>query len=87
MSRHPVRTVLRLAPRERLRLSGLLWPEAAARVADSAYVTSERVGSGQILLFASEPDFRGSYHGTRRLLINAVLLGPGCGTSQPLPPP
>ena len=87
MSRHPVRTAVRLAEKKRLRLSGLLWPEAAARIADSAYVTTERIGNGQIILFAAEPDFRGSYHGTRRLLINAVLLGPGCGTSQPVPPP
>ena len=87
MSRHPVRTAVRLAEKTRLRLSGLLWPEATARIADSAYVTTERIGNGQIILFAAEPDFRGSYHGTRRLLINAVLLGPGCGTSQPVPPP
>jgi len=84
LSKHPVATPVRLASRERLRLSGLLWPEAATRLADSAYATVERVGNGQVILFAQEPDFRGTWYGTRRLLINAVLLGPGCGTSQPM---
>ncbi|MCH8273424.1 MAG: hypothetical protein IH851_01365 [Armatimonadetes bacterium] len=85
MSKHPVRTPVRLADEKRLRLSGLLWPEAAARIADSAYATVESVGNGQIILFSVQPDLRGFYHGTRRLLINAVLFGPGFGTSPPVP--
>ena len=83
LSAPPVQTPVRLAARERLRLSGLLWPEAASRLADSAYATVERVEQGQVVLFVCEPDFRGGWQGTRRLLINAVLLGPGCGASAP----
>ncbi len=85
LSKHPVETPVRMAPPKNLRLCGLLWPEAAMRMGDSAYVTRERVGRGQVILFAQEPDYRGTWHGTRRLFLNAVLLGPGCGTSQPTP--
>ncbi|MFQ5413218.1 MAG: hypothetical protein ACE5E6_02045, partial [Phycisphaerae bacterium] len=85
MSKYPVATPVRLVEARRLRLSGLLWPEARKRHADSAYATVERVGRGQIILFASDPFFRGYFEGTGRLLLNAVLLGPGMGTSAAVP--
>jgi hypothetical protein len=70
----------------RLRMSGLLWPEAAERLANSAYVVREQVGAGQVILFASDPNFRAATHGTARLFMNAAVLGPGLGTSQPIKP-
>jgi len=85
MSRYPVATPVRLAPADGLRLAGLLWPEARRRWADTAWATVERVGRGQIILFAGEPAFRGYMEGAARLLMNAVLLGPGAGTDQPVP--
>jgi len=63
-----------------IRMSGLLWPEAAQRIANSAYLTRESVGSGQIIMFSGEPIFRGATLGTNRLLLNAVVYGPGVGT-------
>jgi hypothetical protein len=68
----------------RLRMSGLLWPEAAHRLAHAAWVTRERVGHGQVILFASSPDFRGATRGMARVLQNAVVYGPGLGADQPL---
>tara|TARA_B100001248_G_scaffold228673_1_gene187707 strand:- start:4408 stop:7194 length:2787 start_codon:yes stop_codon:yes gene_type:complete len=65
-----------------IRMSGLVWPEAAQRIANSAYVTRERLGSGQIILFSGEPNFRGSTLGTNRLWLNAVVYGAGLGTSK-----
>ncbi|UCC30622.1 MAG: hypothetical protein JSU86_20805 [Phycisphaerales bacterium] len=85
MSKHPVKTPVRLAAKDNLRLSGLLWPEARDRLANSAYATVERVGYGQIILFAGDPFFRAYLEGTGRLFLNALLLGPGLGTSQPVP--
>jgi hypothetical protein len=85
MSKHPIRTPVRLADADVLRLSGLVWPEARERLANTAYVTVERIGHGQIILFASDPFFRGYLEGTGRLLLNALLLGPGIGTSQAIP--
>lgn len=64
----------------RLRMSGLLWPEASQRLANSAYLTRESFGRGQIILFAHSPAFRGSALGAERLLLNAIVYGPGMGT-------
>ncbi len=77
-----VRVPARLAPEERLRLSGLLWEEARARWAETAYATRDGLGSGQTILFTSIPNFRGYYHGAERLLLNALLLGPGMGSAR-----
>ncbi len=70
----------------RLRMSGLLWPEAADRIAHSAYCTQEHIGSGQIILFANSPTFRGCARGSTRLFMNAVVCGPGMGASHPIKP-
>jgi len=64
-----------------IRMSGLVWPEAAQRIANSAYLTRERVGKGQIILFSGQPNFRGSTLGTNRFWLNAVVYGAGLGTS------
>ena len=85
MSKHPVKTAVRLADADELRLSGLLWPEARQRLAQTAYATTESVGRGQIILFATDPTYRMWMPGAQRLFLNAVLLGPGMGASQPLP--
>lgn len=84
LARPPVRVPALLAPAERLRLSGLLWPEARSRLALSAYATVERAGAGQVILFASPPSFRGSTPATARLLANALVYGPSLGASRPL---
>ena len=85
MSKHPVATVVRLADKNELRLSGLLWPEAKERLTDTAYATVESVGRGQLILFATDPAYRMWLPGVQRLFLNAILLGPGMGTSRPLP--
>jgi len=85
MSKPPVNTVARFTGENNLRLSGLLWPEAKTRWANSAYCTQERVGSGQIVLFAGEPNMRSFFYGSKRLFVNAILLGPGMGVRWPAP--
>jgi hypothetical protein len=85
MSKHPVKTVVRLTDKNDLRLSGLLWPEARQRLANTAYATVEPVGRGQIILFATDPTYRMWLSCMQRLFLNATLLGPGMGASQPLP--
>lgn len=82
LAKYPeARTVARFADVTDLRISGLLWPEARERLAQSSYCTREDLGAGQVILFAGQPNFRAYYRGTERLLINAVLYGPGLGTS------
>jgi hypothetical protein len=77
----PVRTVARFAPTRSLRISGLLWPEARLRLANTPYCTREPVGRGQIILFVDQPNFRAFFRGSERLLTNAIMFGPGLGTS------
>jgi hypothetical protein len=81
----PVKVAARFAEIDRLHLGGLLWPETAGRLAHTAYLTREGLGRGQVILFLSEPEFRGWTLGTRRLLTNAVLYGPGLGTRWSTP--
>ena len=69
-----------------LRMSGLLWPEASHRLANAAWVTRERVGRGQIILFATPPTFRAATRGATRVMLNALIYGPGFGADQPIRP-
>ncbi len=85
LSKDPVQTVARLSKADSLRLSGLVWPEGKTRWAKTAYLTRESKGKGQVILFADDPNFRAYLLGTQRLFENAILLGPGIGTSQPTP--
>jgi len=81
----PVQVPARFAKLDRLHLGGLLWPEAAGRLAETAYVTRESVGRGQVVLFLNDPEFRSWTVGTRRMLTNAILYGPGLGSSWSTP--
>ncbi|QBY04608.1 peptidase [Thalassotalea sp. HSM 43] len=67
-----------------LRMSGLLWPEAAQRISNAAYLVRESKGHGQVILFANSPNFRGATKGTARLLLNAIVYGPGLGSRAAL---
>ncbi|KUG25762.1 hypothetical protein ASZ90_004412 [hydrocarbon metagenome] len=79
---NPAEVVGRLESPDKLRLSGLLWQEAQHRLAYASYLTRERLGRGQIISFADVPFFRAQFHGTARLFLNAIFLGPGMGASQ-----
>lgn len=65
-----------------LRMSGLIWPEASQRIANAAYLTRESKGQGQVIMFANKPNFRGATKGTARLLLNAIVYGPGLGAKS-----
>ena len=34
-----------------------------------------KIGNGRAVMFADNPNFRGSWYGTNRLFLNAILLG------------
>ncbi|MBT1449773.1 peptidase [Glaciecola sp. XM2] len=63
-----------------VRMSGLVWPEASQRIANSSYLTRESIGKGQLIMFSGQPNFRGASRGTNRLLLNAIVYGAGFGT-------
>ena len=72
----------RFANYDNVKISGILWPEARERWANSVYCARESVGKGQVILFATDPNFRAYFYGGERMLLNAILLGPGFGTRQ-----
>ncbi len=82
LAKDPAEVAARFSTEERLRLSGLLWPEARTRWSETAYATREALGRGQVILFATLPNFRGYFHGGERMLLNAMMLGPGFGTKR-----
>ncbi|MGB3152241.1 MAG: M14 metallopeptidase family protein, partial [Maribacter sp.] len=41
----------------------------------SASLIVSKLGSGRVVLFADNPNFRGSWYGTNRLFLNALFLG------------
>ncbi|MDH3891651.1 MAG: M14 family zinc carboxypeptidase [candidate division Zixibacteria bacterium] len=80
MTGSSVTTPVRYAAAGDVRLSGLLWPEARQRWASTAWATRETKGKGQLIMFATDPNFRAYNWGTRALFVNAVLYGPGMGS-------
>jgi hypothetical protein len=58
-------------------LSGIVWEESRPQLASKAFLMHEPVGSGQIIAFAEDPNYRAYTEATQLLFINAVLLGPG----------
>jgi len=81
----PARVVASFPGVDTIHRAGLLWPEAAGRLARTAYAVRESSGRGQVILFLDHPVFRGWMMGTRRLFVNALLYGPGLGTDTPAP--
>jgi hypothetical protein len=69
-----------------LRQSGLLWPEAGQRIANAPLVTRESIGSGQVILMAFEPTYRGTMQEDTRVFLNALVLGPGFGATAVIEP-
>ena len=41
----------------------------------SASLIVSKIGSGRVVLFADNPNFRGSWYGTNKLFLNALFLG------------
>ncbi len=68
--------VVRFAPQPQLRISGYLWPEVPARLAEAVYLWTERAGRGRVIAFAGDPNFRDHFRGLLPLFANAVFLGP-----------
>ena len=56
--------------------SGFAFPDSLVRLAGTPYLVTERVGSGRVVLFLDDPNFRLFWDGLTRLFMNAVLFGP-----------
>ncbi|MEO6212224.1 MAG: M14 family metallopeptidase [Vicinamibacterales bacterium] len=63
------------APADRLVAAGLVWKEAQPLLAQRAFLMHERLGRGQVIAFAEDPNYRAYAEATQLLFINAILLG------------
>ncbi|MBI2822947.1 MAG: peptidase M14 [Acidobacteria bacterium] len=61
---------------DRLRVSGFVWPESRGQFAGKAYLIDETIGSGHVILFADDPNFRASLDSLNRLMLNALFFAP-----------
>ena len=59
---------------ERLVAAGLVWKEAQPLLAQRAYLMHQPLGSGHVIAFAEDPNYRAFTEATELLFINAVLL-------------
>jgi len=67
----------RYADEDDLLLGGIVWEESRPQLANKAFLIHQPVGSGQIVAFAEDPNYRAYAEATQLLFMNAVLLGPG----------
>ena len=70
------RTIATFAGVERLRLSGFIFQESLDLLAGSSYLIEEPLGTGSVVLFADDPNFRGQWESLNRLFLNSVLFPP-----------
>ncbi|HDS1532069.1 TPA: peptidase M14 [Stenotrophomonas maltophilia] len=72
-STNPFSTVVRIDTPPRV--NGYLSERNRTRVAGSAWLLVSAQGQGNVVLFADDPAHRKYWHGTDRLLINAIFFG------------
>ena len=72
-SRNAFSTVVRID--ESPRVNGYLSEANRSRVAGTAWLLVSPQGQGNVVLFADDPAHRKYWHGTERLLLNAVFFG------------
>ncbi|WP_277381371.1 M14 family zinc carboxypeptidase [Stenotrophomonas maltophilia] len=72
-SANPFSTVVRIDASPRV--NGYLSERNRARVAGTAWLLVSAQGKGNVVLFADDPAHRKYWHGTDRLLINAIFFG------------
>lgn len=54
--------------------SGFISEENIEKLVGRVYLAEERIGSGRVVLFAGDPNFRLFWHGLTGLFTNAVFL-------------
>ena len=74
--------IVTFAAKERLRLAGFLWDESAHLLGGAAYLVEEKRGRGRVILFADDPNFRGSWESLTRMFLNGVLFAPSFGEAE-----
>lgn len=63
-------------PEDQVVLSGFVWEEYKKQIANKAYLMHQRMGRGNVVAFAQDPNYRAFFDGLNLLLVNAIFLGP-----------
>ena len=56
-------------------IDGFLTDKNSEKVNSTVSLLVSKIGNGRAIMFADNPNFRGSWYGTNRLFLNAILLG------------
>ena len=62
-------------PESDFRVGGFMRDDKESKLAHSAYLVRERLGSGSVVLYADMPAFRSFWEGGTRLLLNGIFFG------------
>jgi len=57
-------------------IGGYIHKAELKKVANSAAIVLSPEGQGRVILFADNPNFRGTWYGTNKLFFNALFFGP-----------
>jgi len=80
-SRNPFSTVVRID--DTPKVNGYLSDRNRSRVAGAAWLVVSPQGQGNVVLFADDPAHRKYWHGTERLLLNAIFFGNQLNPTKP----
>lgn len=69
--------VARYLPADKMLLSGLMWEDAQAQLPGKAFLMYARIGRGNLVAFAEEPNYRAFLDGLNLMMMNAIFFGPG----------
>lgn len=64
-------------PPDKMFASGFMWDDARKQIPNKAYLMHARLGRGNVVGFAEDPNYRAFMDGLNLLLLNAIFLGPG----------
>ncbi|HMO14459.1 MAG TPA: M14 family metallopeptidase [Pirellulaceae bacterium] len=71
------RSLVTFSDADRLLTSGFCWPESLQLLEKTPLVVYRSVGSGHIIAFTDDPNYRAMFPSLQRLFINAAMLGAG----------
>ena len=72
-SKNEYSSVVRYTPNPLI--DGFITKNNYEKVNETVSLLVSKIGSGRAILFSNNPNFRGSWYGTNRLFLNAILLG------------
>jgi hypothetical protein len=71
---NPYAVVSAYEPASSVLLTGYMSERRRGEIAETPAVIAERYGRGAVVLLADNPVFRGFFHGTEKLLVNAIFF-------------